>query len=87
VGLHPIPDDTLRGSDRNIACPACGSEYGITAGPPRFWWYPYRDGAGTGPGGVCIEERPSYRSTLLTAQPLTLKRKVGNRLGRFFRAR
>jgi hypothetical protein len=86
-GLHPIPDDTLRGSDRNIACPACGSEYGITAGPPRFWWYPYRDGAGTGPGGVCIEERPSYRSTLLTAQPLTLKRKVGNRLGRFFRAR
>ena len=87
VGLYPIPGDTLRGGDRNIACPACGSEYGVTTGPPRFWWYPYRDGAGTGPGGVCLEERPSYRSTLLTARPLTLKRRISNRIGRVFGSR
>lgn len=84
TGLYPIPRDSLHDSGTTLSCPGCGSDYAIAAGPPRYWWYPYREGRGTGPGGVCLEERPSYRSTLKTARPLTLKRKVTSPIRRLF---
>lgn len=44
-----------------IDCPGCGASHLVTTAPPRFWWYPERDGVGTGPGQVVLEERRTYR--------------------------
>ena len=86
-GLYPLPDATLGAGDKVVTCPGCSSEYRISLGPARYWWYPVRNGVGTGPDGLYLEERPSYRSTLLSAKPLRFTTKAVDRLGRFLRRR
>jgi hypothetical protein len=51
-----------------LECPGCGSQYGITMGAPRYWWYPVRMDRGTGPGGAVLEERPVYRAQAVEQQ-------------------
>jgi hypothetical protein len=63
--LYPVRqqrmEEALAGA-RLIECPGCGARHPVATAPPRFWWYPERVGVGTGPGGVVLEERRTYRA-------------------------
>jgi hypothetical protein len=48
-----------------VVCPQCGVHYEILLGPPRYWWYPVRNGIGTGPDGACLEQRPVFRTRMI----------------------
>jgi hypothetical protein len=60
--LHGIDGaEVLAAAGRNgeVGCPACGRRYAVRLDAPRSRWYPRRDGVGTGPGGVTLEELPT----------------------------